>query len=355
MKFDHTNKSLFLNCILGVFLFFIFFLLDYHIYPVYAPTLLLVRIAITLWLIFCVYLLFKVPENQLSLVAVLYLVPGAFSMSLMCYIVGDGFSAIYFVGVLLVIIGGANFAQIKPFQFTILMTVIFLQHFFICFMCPVVFNDFLINLFLLGSAVFLAIFMQGSLRRYETALLQTQKELCQAVNADPLTNLLNRRKMLELIHGESARAERSGRPYVVAIGDIDNFTAINEVYGHDDGDEVLACVAKMLRGSLRTQDFVGRWGGKKFLILLPETDLKGAQLGIDRTRQYIEKTPVFVDAGTQVVTMTFGLASSKQSKDVDELIRFAGEALYRGKHGSKNCVVVYKEIDPEEKRDTGQS
>lgn len=355
MKFDHTNKPLFVNSILGIFLFFIFFLLDYHIYPVYAPTLLLVRIAITLWLIFCVYLLFKVSEEQLSLVAVLYLVPGAFSMSLLCYIVGEGFSSIYFVGVLLVIIGGANFAQIKPFQFAILMTVIFLQHFFICFMCPVVFNDFLINLFLLGSAVFLAVFMQGSLRRYETALLQTQEELCQAVSTDSLTNLLNRRKMIELIHRESACSERSGRPYAVAIGDIDNFAAINEVYGHDDGDEVLRCVAKMLRGSLRTQDFISRWGGEEFLILLPETDLEGAQLGVDRIRSYIERTPVFVASETKTVTMTFGLASSKQGKDVDELIRFAGEALYRGKHGSKNCVAVYEEIDPAEKRDTGQS
>jgi len=341
MKFNEANKPLFLNSILGIFLFFIFFLLDYHIYPSYASTLFLVRVAISLWLVFCVYLLFKIPEEQLSLLAVLYLVPGAFSMSLMCYIVGDGFSAIYFAGVLLVIIGGANFAQIKPFQFAVLMVVIFLQHFFICFMCPVVFNDFLINLFLLGSAVFLAIFMQGSIRRYERALLKTQEELCQAVSTDLLTNLMNRRKMFELIHNERERSDRSGRPYVVAICDIDNFTHINELYGHDEGDEVLACVARMLRGALRAQDFIGRWGGGEFLILLSETDIKGARISIDRLRRHIANSPVFISSGTQTITMTFGMAASTQSRNIDELIKFAGEALYRGKHGSKNCVVVH--------------
>lgn len=83
--------------------------------------------------------------------------------------------------------------------------------------------------------------------------------------------------------------------------------------------------------------FCGRWGGEEFLILFPDTDSEGARLGVERVRRDVETASIHISSGVLKVTMTFGLARSEQDGKIDSLVRLADEALYLGKHGTKNC------------------
>jgi diguanylate cyclase (GGDEF)-like protein len=92
---------------------------------------------------------------------------------------------------------------------------------------------------------------------------------------DPLTKLSNRRDMLEKIEFERIRFERSKRPFVFILCDIDKFKNFNDEYGHKTGDFVLVSIAKLMLETMRKQDQVCRWGGEEFLLLLPETEFEG--------------------------------------------------------------------------------
>ena len=90
---------------------------------------------------------------------------------------------------------------------------------------------------------------------------------------DFLTQIFNRRAFLERAKSEIARFNRTGRPFSIVLSDIDDFKKLNDTYGHACGDYVLKEVAKVLCSSLREMDFVARWGGEEFIILLAETNL----------------------------------------------------------------------------------
>jgi len=342
MKVEYPNKTIFITCILGILLYLAFYPLDLLLYPDSAGSILLIRFCVVSWLVFWLFMFFRLPDDKLWVLAVAYLLPISFGVSLMCFVVGEGFQSPYYVGVLLPIVGAAMFTRIKQSIYVILLGLVLLQHFVLLSFLPVSFRHLMMNVFCLVSAAILSVFIQWCISRYENALLCNQEKLYLVATTDPLTGLLNRRRLIDVMQREKARSARSGRTYVVAIGDIDNFKCINDTCGHEDGDKVLVAAAGILRESLRAQDFVGRWGGEEFLIVMPETDLDGAKLGMDRVRQYIESTPINITDGAHRVTMTFGLASSDQVDDIDEIIRLADEALYEGKYGTKNCVIVRK-------------
>ncbi|MFH2137253.1 MAG: diguanylate cyclase [Candidatus Omnitrophota bacterium] len=340
IQLSQVKQSILINLFLGVILYLAFYVLDLFVYPEYTSALIKIRILLVAWLSFCSYLALKLPEQKFDLLAAAYLIPSAFGISLMCFIVGEGFASIYFVGNLLVIIGGAAFARINSFKFGLIMVVILFQHFLLQFLLPFTIKDLLTNIFFLGSGIVLSIFIQVSLNRYESMLLKIQDNLYIAATTDPLTNLFNRRKMIELIELENIRTIRSKKPYLIAIGDIDDFKHINDSYGHDDGDAVLIEVTKTMKDTLRAQDIIGRWGGEEFLILLPETDWDGGKLAIERLRKNIAGLSINMSCGLLKTTMTFGVAASNQAKDIDGVIKLADDALYEGKKGFKNCVIV---------------
>ena len=95
--------------------------------------------------------------------------------------------------------------------------------------------------------------------------------LKQQANHDPLTELANRRHMLESIDRERLRAVRSFEPYSLIIADIDDFKLINDNFSHSTGDRVIVHCADILKKQLRKEDYVARWGGEEFLVLLPNT------------------------------------------------------------------------------------
>jgi len=340
MKLGYTNRPIFFTCILGILVYCVFHFLDVAVYPQYAAKILPIRIVVVLWMIVCLSLFFRFPDDKLDLFAGLFLFPAAYGISLMCYIVGEGFSSLYYVGLMLVIIGSAGFTRISPAAYAGLMAAILVQHFALLSFLPVMLRDLMLNIFFLGSSVILSLIIQSSAFKYEKNLLHSQENLYLAATTDALTGLFNRRELFALLLREKVRSARSGRPYAVAIGDIDNFKFINDTYGHEDGDRVLIMTAGLLRSGLREKDSVGRWGGEEFLILMPDTDLKSAKAGVNRIRKSIENLPVDIAGGLCKVTMTFGLAVSSRTEDIDDVIRMADEALYRGKHGTKNCVIA---------------
>ncbi|HWH93562.1 MAG TPA: diguanylate cyclase [Baekduia sp.] len=161
---------------------------------------------------------------------------------------------------------------------------------------------------------------------------------------DELTGLSNRRRFQETMAAEVERSRRFGQDLGLVMLDIDDFKAVNDNYGHQQGDLVLREVAKILRASSREIDEPARYGGEELAVVLPGTDLEGAHNLAERVRQGIEalRLPIVGDDGAEPlrVTASFGAAALPVSADdVRGLVAAADEALYQAKRGGKNRTV----------------
>ena len=159
---------------------------------------------------------------------------------------------------------------------------------------------------------------------------------------DELTGLPNRREMNETIANEMGRSARTHKPFCFIFIDIDHFKNINDTYGHACGDIILKSVAQTIRGLLRKYDVFARYGGEEFLTLLPETDLEGARVVAERFRRQIEKMTVRYADFTIKITITLGVAKFDDRLGADRSIQMADKALYQGKEGGRNRVIVWK-------------
>jgi diguanylate cyclase (GGDEF)-like protein len=175
---------------------------------------------------------------------------------------------------------------------------------------------------------------------FRLASIEVERHMESLAMTDPLTRLPNRRRMRELLEAERVRCARDGHPFGVVLGDIDGFKLINDTLGHDCGDHVLAEVGGVLRGVLRAQDAVARWGGEEFLFLLPDTDLRGAGVVAEKLRGALEASKINFAERHVPVAMTFGVAVCIRGTTVPDAIARADRALYCGKHAGKNQVVL---------------
>jgi diguanylate cyclase (GGDEF)-like protein len=160
---------------------------------------------------------------------------------------------------------------------------------------------------------------------------------------DMLTGIHNRRSIIELLDKEVARSRRHGPPLSVVILDLDHFKKINDTWGHPTGDRVLQEAAKVLAGTIRQCDAIGRYGGEEFLLLLPDTTLDGAAVLVERCRAALARVAVTADSGeTFSISGSFGLAGSERLAEfgTTSLIRDADAALYRAKEKGRNRVEV---------------
>ena len=138
-----------------------------------------------------------------------------------------------------------------------------------------------------------------------------------------------------------------GTPLGALLLDLDHFKRINDTFGHGRGDDVLAAVAEAMRGVVRASDFVGRYGGEEFLILLPDTDVTGAAEAAEKLRTAVAR--VKIPAIDRDITASIGVAILAQDgSDTDALIRNADRALYSAKANGRNRVEVNAvlELDP---------
>jgi diguanylate cyclase (GGDEF)-like protein len=169
---------------------------------------------------------------------------------------------------------------------------------------------------------------------------RAEEQLAQAARSDPLTNLMNRRAMLEHLEYQTARFRRSGTPFAILLGDLDRFKSINDNFGHDAGDEALIQTAQRLASSIRAQDLAARWGGEEFLILLPDTDLEGGCVVAEAVRASVAAQRVELADRSLALTLSLGVAVYGPGQTVNQCIKAADTALYRAKLAGRNQVVA---------------
>lgn len=156
---------------------------------------------------------------------------------------------------------------------------------------------------------------------------------------DTLTGTLNRRSFDERIEPEIDRAQRYNRPLSLVFADIDFFKKINDTHGHLVGDQVLQAVATCLRDGIRSDiDWVARFGGEEFVIVLPETDEVSAISIAERLRQTINETVRLPGFPEMTVTASFGVAQYKNGETSLSLIHRADGLLYRAKEAGRDCT-----------------
>jgi diguanylate cyclase (GGDEF)-like protein len=155
---------------------------------------------------------------------------------------------------------------------------------------------------------------------------------------DELTQVYNRRGLLEIGAREVARARRFGHPLTALMVDIDHFKSINDNLGHLVGDVALSEVAHRMRSLLRQVDLIGRFGGEEFAVLLPETDLRGGTLLAERLRLAVAQ-PMQTDGGQLQVTISVGVAALDPAQSLHALIDEADARLLRAKELGRNRVV----------------
>ncbi len=184
--------------------------------------------------------------------------------------------------------------------------------------------------------------------KLEQSLLIANEEIRLLSITDPLTGCFNRTYLNERYPQEFSRAQRYSHSLSVIIGDIDHFKKINDTYGHQAGDMVLKKVGSCLMEQVRERiDWVVRYGGEEFLIILPETDCAGTRALSERLRNAISNLEIDYESQKIQVTVSFGGACSKMdntSISMEQLINQADEQLYKSKREGRNRVSV-REID----------
>lgn len=157
---------------------------------------------------------------------------------------------------------------------------------------------------------------------------------------DPLTGLPNRAAWSDRLDHEISQWQQHGNPLSLAMLDLDHFKRINDNYGHLAGDKVLKIIAGVLRKRLRETDFIARFGGEEFVLLMPATGaVAGAKL-LEKLRTFIEACPFHFKGEPVIITLSIGLTAFKAGEHSDLVLKRADQALYRAKHAGRNQVQI---------------
>lgn len=182
---------------------------------------------------------------------------------------------------------------------------------------------------------------------------QAEEALHEMATRDPLTNLFNRREMMRILNDETGRFRRYGHPASIVMLDVDHFKRVNDIYGHQIGDEVLQWVAKVFQESLRETDHAVRYGGEEFAAILPDTGAVGAMQVAERLRRGIATKPFtsIKATGDEIeipVTISLGIAEIAGTVDglsaAEALIAKADKALYQAKRSGRNQTVSFDQL-----------
>lgn len=191
------------------------------------------------------------------------------------------------------------------------------------------------------NVVACSLVLTGGVYAYERARERAEDRLHLIASTDSLTGLPNRKYLRELLDGTLSHAQTANTSFSLLSMDLDHFKTINDQYGHDVGDQVLVAVADVMRQRLRSADTPARWGGEEFLILLPETDLSGAQQVAESIRQTVSSLELKTGEDKIEVSVSIGIARFPQDgQTIRELLVTADNRLYRAKHEGRNQVVA---------------
>jgi diguanylate cyclase len=162
---------------------------------------------------------------------------------------------------------------------------------------------------------------------------------------DALTGLPNRREFNARLEERMGAWNRRRDVFSLLLIDVDHFKKLNDRYGHLTGDQVLATIGRTLRGAIRREDAVARFGGEEFAILLPSTSLEDAIQAAQKVREAVARVSINRGGQQIAVTVSGGLARIESNERVEALIQRADSALYAAKGAGRNCTFLHNGID----------
>jgi two-component system, cell cycle response regulator len=166
------------------------------------------------------------------------------------------------------------------------------------------------------------------------------EEIYRLTIIDGLTEIHNKRYLMEFLDREIARSSRHNRPLSLLMLDIDHFKTINDDFGHLGGDFTLRELASRVKGTVRKEELFARYGGEEFTVVLPETTSEGAVMAAERILKVVSQTPFKFEDKVYQVTVSAGVTTTQGEADISppELIRRSDEKLYEAKNQGRNRV-----------------
>lgn len=194
-------------------------------------------------------------------------------------------------------------------------------------------SNFTIQLHMVSAVLIAGLYFFSSYaQRFQVAQL-TVDQLALLANTDALTQVPNRRRMLEVIAAELTRYVRYGHAFSVIVFDVDHFKAVNDRFGHSGGDQALVALAARTREAVRAADTLGRWGGEEFIVVLPETGFDEARRKAAALCTQVAAAPLH---GTYALTVSCGVTTVAAGDNADALLQRADQALYMAKRQGRN-------------------
>jgi diguanylate cyclase len=166
------------------------------------------------------------------------------------------------------------------------------------------------------------------------------RQALRAAHKDALTGIGNRAALNEALSREVELAQRHHRSLGMIVFDIDHFKKINDTYGHATGDCLLKTITRAAEDTIRLSDQVFRYGGEEFIVLLPETGIKGVKRLAERIRRNVEAMECVCEGHHIKMTASFGVATLAEDENEDAFFIRADKALYQAKHEGRNCTRV---------------
>ncbi|WP_456479444.1 diguanylate cyclase, partial [Nautilia sp.] len=164
------------------------------------------------------------------------------------------------------------------------------------------------------------------------------KELSKEVKTDFLTNIANKKAVMDELKKQESVYKRFGTVYSIVFFDIDHFKNINDTYGHDAGDVILKSLGLLFKRYARDIDMIGRFGGEEFVAILPNTEKEGAYKFAEKLREIIQKTK-FMYKNTRInVTVSGGVADRNETNSSEETLKLADKRLYLAKRSGRNKI-----------------
>ncbi len=205
---------------------------------------------------------------------------------------------------------------------------------------------FIFNTFM--SFLLIAFFssVNNYLKRIERQKMKDKnEELSMLIKIDPLSQLFNRRAMVDFLKRMDSSAKERGEWYVIGMGDLDNFKHVNDTYGHASGDMVITTVSKIMTEAVPSEGYVCRWGGEELLFAVPGADTEQGRQIAERIRNQLKRYVFTTEEGEQFsVTITLGVCACRGAFSYERCVSIADQFLYYGKEQGRNRVITENEF-----------